>query len=69
MGSVQMYQQQVHQQGAPPHPAYQGPQHFPDSPYDGTAPPGPLACIYHSYQVQVCSSSPFSPLIEVSSVM
>lgn len=49
MGSVQMY----HQQGAPPHPAYQGQQHFPDSsPYaDGTAPPGSMVCLYQNYQV------------------
>lgn len=62
MGSVQMYQQQVHQQGAPSHPAYQGQQHFPDnSPYaDRSAPPGSMACIYQNYQVRFSSLSTFS---------
>lgn len=57
MDSVQMYQQQGHQQGAPPHPAYQGQPHFPDSsPYDGT---GPIACIYQNYPVTFSSFQPF----------
>ncbi|TNM94027.1 hypothetical protein fugu_002203 [Takifugu bimaculatus] len=55
MGSVQMYQQQVHQavqQGAPSHPAYQGQQHFSDSASyaDGNANTGSMACLYQNYQ-------------------
>lgn len=57
MGSVQMYQQQVHQavqQGAPSHPAYQGQQHFSDSASyaDGNANTGSMACLYQNYQVR-----------------
>ncbi|KAK5847941.1 hypothetical protein PBY51_017030 [Eleginops maclovinus] len=55
-GGGQMYQQQVHQgmqQGGPPHPAYQGQQHFSDNaPYTdaNTATASSMACLYQNYQ-------------------
>ncbi|XP_033953584.1 methyl-CpG-binding domain protein 5 isoform X2 [Pseudochaenichthys georgianus] len=53
-GGGQMYQQQVHQgmqQGAPPHPAYQGQQHFSDNPpYADANNASSMACLYQNCQ-------------------
>lgn len=56
-GGGQMYPQPVHQglqQGAAPHQAYQGQQHFSENPsyQDGnSASTGSMACLYQNYQV------------------